>query len=283
MRQLLNFILLVHITFLCGCMSMHTFRKVDVSVIDAETGEAVPHAEVSTECISLAAWNVPANAVVTTSEEGTATFKVANFKGGPTVWKANATGYLEQKATADRGTRIPLAFAKLSTDKTKPATVLIKLFQGPAPSLKVIVPNDYLGPLRIDLVPVESKTQAQTGKRDFVCYTDQYGYAQVAATELIQIIQPEDYVIQTEDGETYASKDLRDREAGLRSVYTTEENTRFFVIGTWKEKQFVGELIDQMHTWEVPDNTPNENKYLQQKLIETFNELKEVYDIQNLD
>ena len=93
---------LLPVTLLGGCLSLHSYRNVDVRVTDAETGSPVP-AVVTVTYASAWTLNPPRDLYVRGDETGVVPLHVAGFDS---VWLIEAHGY-ETQLDHSRGEHVP--------------------------------------------------------------------------------------------------------------------------------------------------------------------------------
>lgn len=173
-----------------GCISIasHSYETVDVRVLDAETSDPLSKATVSVtyahgEEIVL---NQPENVDVTTDRHGRAVLEITDYiDTGFIAWEILALGYQTRYAHDTFGGRIPDEFLKVATDHEAPLEAEIRLYRAPRPSVTIVVPDGYRGPLKIEHEPKPDWVQEAIGRRRFEFSASDDGYVFVEASRLL--------------------------------------------------------------------------------------------------
>jgi len=166
-RSLSILVLLTSCSCLGGCIKFYGYRDVTVSVRDAETNQPISHARVDVKYLYMMVINAPKPTYGNTDADGIAVIHAANFDGQD--WKASAEGFLsDQRPFFDNESRADF-----------------KLYREPAPTIEIIVPNGFRGPLLIDRRPVTDWIQGETGHRVFTYHASSNGYVAIDATPLL--------------------------------------------------------------------------------------------------
>jgi hypothetical protein len=153
--------------YLTGC-AFYTRQPVTIAVFDAETDEPIAEAEVKVGYSYMLLLNPPKPQIGATDPDGRVVINAATFR--PQVWDASAPGYLSSSHWIF---------------KQMPDGVQFHLYRGPEPSLTVVVPDGYRGPLIYKVRPAPDRIQDEPGKRDFTFHATPEGRVEIAATPLL--------------------------------------------------------------------------------------------------
>jgi hypothetical protein len=201
-----------------GCVSFHGEREVAVSVRDAETGRPTPGARVDVRYPHVAVLNAPRAVSGTTGGDGTTTVVAANF--GAQDWAASADGFLADRRLV------------AGTDKDV-RSIEFRLYRVPPPSVVVVVPNGFRGPLMVDRRPTDRWVQGEPGRRAFTFRASPGGYVGIDATPLLIRMNPFAVGVVFEDGSSVPepSTGTGASSVALRHVDLSGART-LFVVGT---------------------------------------------------
>jgi hypothetical protein len=226
-----------------GC-AIYSYRPVDVKVIDAESEQPIADANVWVGYVSMFVFNAPTQHSVTTDSAGRATIPVANFRG--TVWGFGARGYLPTDAYSQSNDRLPHQGCP-TFDQPTGREATIRLYRGPKPTITVIVPNGYRGPLWVHRRPAARWIQDTKGKRDFIYHAAADGYVRIDATRLLlESVDDLDIKVRYEDGTPIVQ--VRDgapneTEVALRWVTCQGNEKSVFVVGTKADEDAVRPIV----------------------------------------
>jgi hypothetical protein len=163
--------------FLMGHYAIYGHRTVTIDVRDAESGAPIPGAEVRTAYSQNEfAYNRPDLQTSLTQADGSVTTTIAKFDHG---WFASAPGYIPTEPDQTELEPQPEA-AELS------GHVTLRLYRLPEPTVRVLVPAGYRGPLFIEIVNSEHGTTIP-GTRQFTFRASEAGYVPVESNPLITL------------------------------------------------------------------------------------------------
>lgn len=225
-----------------GCIRIasHAYETVDVRVLDAETNDPISNATVSIryghgEEIVL---NQPKNVAATTDRHGRAVLEITGYIDmGVIGWKVSALGYLTRYARDPLGGRVPDEFLKVATDHDAPLEAEIRLYRAPRPSVTIVVPDGYRGPLKIEREPKPDWVQEAIGQRAFEFSASDDGYVFVEASRLLGrgvfSRASARYTDGTKIERIYTLYEPgKDNDIGLRTIGTFPRHRDLYVIGT---------------------------------------------------
>jgi hypothetical protein len=167
-----------------GCISFHTTKNVEVRVVDAETGAPISWPEIRVWYASAYTLNPPKIRQARGDELGRCTIPVANFSFG--LWEVKAPGYLERREYLKKA-RVPMAFRP---PKGSGNEALVTLFGGPSPSFELVVPQDFSGWVRVQLVARQRRASDQAGQRRFSFAVPADGRLSIEANQLLRLHNP---------------------------------------------------------------------------------------------
>jgi len=194
-----------------------------VRVRDAETGAAVPGAAVRVSNFNAPPGYRPPDAAATAGADGVAWVRVPADAGGA-IAEVSAAGYLPAVAplrdadTSARGGADPGIHA------------VAEVFAGPRPSVVLVLPKDYRGPVRVGIDPRDD-LPAEPGKREFraeVSAAD--GHAEVEGPAVLRLLTVADIRAVRPDG-TVVLRDGHDLDVSFRWV-RSRTGTEDFIVGT---------------------------------------------------
>ena len=168
------------ITPLTGCIyiSQHTYEPLSVLVVDAESERPIRNAMIALRYMRPPGivLNHPEDTSGFTGDDGKAVIQVANPKYG-SFWEIGADGYLSHRGYTDTRTRIPEEFVGNGA-----VEAVITLYARPPPTLTVIIPDGYRGPLGIRVHPMNA---SEPGRRDFIFMASTVGLVEIDASPLL--------------------------------------------------------------------------------------------------
>lgn len=168
-----------------GCISFHSNEALDVLVLDAETGEPLPGALVEVEYsrggLQL---NAPRNRSRQTDANGRASIVVAAGELATPLWYVSAEGYIKYYRLASGNQRVPWNLVAEQHDGSA-TTVKVRLYREPDPTVTLIVPDGYVGPLFIRTVEVDGYVLGAPGQRDFEYTVSDDGYVEMEVSPLL--------------------------------------------------------------------------------------------------
>ncbi len=229
------FLLFYSVLCVCsgGCIVFYSYAPVEVTVRDAEMDAPIPSAHVGVKTELMAVLNTPCPDSAVTDEHGIAMLTAATRQ--PQTWNVAAKGYLPYS----HGT-----FVDRSEPKSQKLQFL--LYKEPSPHVHIIVPNNFQGPLKVELRPISALVQHQVGERDFTFRASENGYVRIDATPLLQnLIDHIDAIDAEYEGGTKIPQSdygLRPAVVGRRYIYMVGHRI-LFVIGTEEDVQALRPMI----------------------------------------
>lgn len=164
-----------------GCVALHAMDDYPLLVVDGETGEPLAGAEVELRNSGWRALDFSRTQRTTSDEAGHALVRVLPRCHGSSRVAVKAEGYID--LTLWLGT--DEAQRWLVEEQVDGQTVRrVPLYRGPAPKLAIVLPDDYRGPLFVDL-HLDESADAQAGEREFVARPNDAGYVRVDAPPLL--------------------------------------------------------------------------------------------------
>ena len=164
-----------------GC-AVITRHRVDVVVLDAETGEPIPNAEVAAYYSVLGdhdpLWSMPLTTIGSsqqTDENGKTSIGVTNTA----KIVGEAPNYLVPTVF------YPQAASIAPNPEMKGRRATIRLYHEPAPAITIVVPDGYQGPLLVERQPVDRWVGQEVGERQFTFRATDRGYVRIEATPLL--------------------------------------------------------------------------------------------------
>lgn len=226
-----------------GC-AIYSYRPVEVRVIDAETEQPIAGADVRVGYVYMFVFNAPAQQSTTTDSAGRATIRVANFRDAALSF--GARGYLPTGDYSELDDRSPHQRYR-SFDEPTGHVATIRLYHGPKPTITVVVPNGYRGPLWVHRRPAAGWIQEERGKRDFTYHATADGYVGIDATRLLlESINDLDIKFKYENGTPISQ--VRngvpgETDVALRWVTCQGNDKSVFVVGTQADEDAVRPIV----------------------------------------
>lgn len=154
-RRLLQLLACVWIALAAGC---HSYRTVDVQILDIETRQPIAGAVVSTQYWLFMDLAPPPTREDVSDSEGKVRIKIARGWENRVRLSCEARDYAPGEYITPGGSRIapgmpPVTETHLrSTERNDwPSAMVIEKWRSPWPTFAVIVPADYRGPIRIEI------------------------------------------------------------------------------------------------------------------------------------
>ncbi len=167
-----------------GC-AIFTRYRVDALVLDAETGEAIENAEVAAyyslwgNNSPLSLWTSPMTTLQArnhTDKNGRASITATRAAD----IKAKAPDYLVQ--TISYSSEVE---SVAPSPEMNGRNATLRLYRSPAPTVTIVVPDGYQGPLLIDQYPIAQWIAHEVGQRQFRFRANLRGYVRIEATPLL--------------------------------------------------------------------------------------------------
>jgi hypothetical protein len=226
------------LVFVQGCAS-YGRRSVDLQVIDAENGTAVPGAIVSIQP-DRTYYNAPPPYDARADARGQAHFQ--SFARHCT-WLVDAPGYMHgeyQSGILNGAINTP---DYVHNTAIGPDAYVIYLYRLPAPVISIIVPNGYQGPLEIRRKLVSQLVQGSPGQRQFDFTAASNGEVSIDVTPLLYRVFSGDIQVRYQDGSTIARQHYlsRNMDIVVRDVESREDDgvrSDLMVIGTALDREW---------------------------------------------
>jgi hypothetical protein len=200
-----------------------------VSVHDAETSRPIPQARVDLRFLYVAVVNAPHPVSATTGEDGMASLRAATFNAQE--WSASADGFLNERRM-------------LIGSEKDARSIQFKLYRAPPPSVIVVVPDGYHGPLMVDRRPIDRWLQGAPGQRTFTFQVSPDGYVGIDATPLLTRMDPFAVTAVFENGSPIPEPGtaMSASSIALRSVDVSGTRT-LFAVGTEADAEKIRPLV----------------------------------------
>ena len=214
-----------------GCVAFYSHRDVTFRVVDGDTGAALPGATVAVSYEPhLFVLNKPRNRSVRTGARGAVTLPVAKWwiHAGPAVSFA-APGYLPYGESSEPGERLPRGLTPCPDARA--LCFVIPLYREPAPVVTFVVPDDYEGPVTLDMTPTDRLPAADPGRRDIEIPVPDGGYVEIEATRLLRRDWPVYYRARRANGTPIPRAYVRDPDVPALWSLKTYGDRRLFVVG----------------------------------------------------
>ena len=242
LRSLMVVMLTAPCTFLPGCIAFPSYQPVDVLVLDAETGNPLSNATVSvTYARGVLVLTIPKEISVNTDMCGRATLRVTDYHGG-VFWEITAQNYIALGFPVSYR-HIPEELEIATEEHTDHKEVIIRLYRQPKPTITVIVPEGYRGPLKLDLPPTSSFVQGAIGRREFTAEASQTGYVRIDATPLLLRPHLKDFIVRYADGTQIRTRSFDDDERVILRWIGIFGNRWLLMIGTRADKDMLRRVL----------------------------------------
>lgn len=171
---------------LSGCAKFYRYEEIPIKVIDPELNQPVEGATVSAGyagrpvggTVLFVPKNSPKGATTKTDASGLAKLKVVTNPGrflrGSSIW---ADGYIP--------TNLDVGIRKIDNEDE----LIIPLYQKPEPKIEIVIPDDYLGPVAVQLVQSNELVMGESGQRLFTYRLQQDGQIELPITPLFSFNQ----------------------------------------------------------------------------------------------
>jgi hypothetical protein len=160
-----------HVVAVFACIALqgcYTYKTVAVKVVDAESGEPVPGANVWVGFENIGITYTPLFFLAPSKEhsavtgpDGLASLRVHN---GYPPWSITAPGYIAFRKHVEDG-RVPKEYSRARVGKRR--VYVAKLYGEPRPEVWIVVPDNYSGPIRMRRTVVRRDVVTATGQRVF--------------------------------------------------------------------------------------------------------------------
>jgi hypothetical protein len=217
----------------CGCHLFCRDRPVTVLAKDAETGKSLPGAEVS---LTYARANVTldqAAAAAKTGTDGLGRVSVTPDELGVTVG-VSAADYLpeQQYLSGKQIEAIRPASLFFAEEASGQPTVVLALYAGPQPTVELIVPDGYRGPVKAELDAKDDAPPAP-GQRRFTAVVPPSGEVRISGPAVVRHIGTPDFTARYAGG-TPLPRSVKDGTVGLWWL-KSDGPKHTFLVGTKAE------------------------------------------------
>jgi len=233
---------------LAGCGLFREYRPVTIQVIDGETRQPLPGAEVSVSYPNMLDFTAPTPVSGVTDGRGAVTLEVGEY--------CNKQLSAERAAYSQVGRVVlrPGFIAALPREASRrDVHYILELWADPNPVVEFVIPPGYRGPIKARFEPANSQ-DFQPGQRVFQCRIDEAGRVTVKAPKLVDgNSHSTKFAARCEGGNLLPEgRDSKPDEVALRSVNSGYPNqlTRLFIIGTQVE-------ADALHERTIRRLAPN--------------------------
>jgi hypothetical protein len=197
-----------------GCQELHHYRPVPVLARDAETKKPIREAEIRISYPMSSASLSPCQSVDSAGPDGIARLRAAPWGTAGIKVQASAHDYLDEETYLSVAEVEAIEPAGLfeSVEK-RPARVVVELYAAPQPTVELVVPAGYRGPIRAELRPRDD-IPCPPGQRCFTCLVGPSGRADVTGPRLLRHVYGPDFRARYSDG-TPLGREPKDGEVGL--------------------------------------------------------------------
>jgi hypothetical protein len=210
-----------------GCLSMHHYRPVAVTVQDAETKQPVAGANVRIWYPMALEGLAPYDSSGTTGADGIARLRAAPYKDSGFLVETTAKGYLFEELSLPPELVRPPA----KGDDPGDVRVVVELFAEPSPAIELVVPAGYRGVVKAD-VQIQADAVYPPGQRVFRYEVSASGAVVVNGPPLLRRVTPAGFRARYVDGSALGQP--TDGTVGFRWL-RHDGDVHFFVVGTQLE------------------------------------------------
>ena len=166
------------------CTLSYSVERIAVRVVDPESGTPVEGARIEITYLMILLWpvfNPPPGVDVRTDLEGRAEFQIADLGSELRITRP---GYIDVWVpTEPRDGHLHPRHYEESDDGERRITV--PLYRAPEPSVTVVLPDGYRGPVAVELRPSDRDVQASGPQRESVFEADARGRVVIEASPLL--------------------------------------------------------------------------------------------------
>lgn len=189
MKNLISVFLFLSIFLFSGCIHFYDYKQYQMRIIDPELNQPVENASISVRyCFPGRIWRqMPKSVKEKTDASGLAKVKVAtNSRPYAPICSIRADGYMHT-APSDIRMGIDTRWVPSNTRVGNEGEVIIPIYKKPEPTIEIVVPDDYLGPVVIHLIQANEWIQGKPGQREFSYKVGQNGYLSIEASPLLSL------------------------------------------------------------------------------------------------
>jgi hypothetical protein len=216
-----------------GCEALHRYRPAPVLVRDADTGKPIPGAEVRLSYLRVENCLAPHDSTATTAADGIARLRAVAYNELGVRVSATARGYLDQDKNVEESAVEAIEPASpFEKVEGRPPCIVVEMYAGPHPTLELVVPAGFRGPIQAEL-QVREDAPRTPGQRCFSCVVSPTGVAQVVGPPLLRRVYAPDFRGRSADG-AVLSRDAQGSEMGLWWL-RNDGNVHHLFVGTRSE------------------------------------------------
>jgi hypothetical protein len=216
-----------------GCLSpgLDPYRPVVIQARDAETKQPLPDTAVRISYPVAGPATAPQVSAGSTDDYGLARLWAAPCGDGGILVEATASGYLCQTRdlSPEEVEALPLP-SWFEAVERRPVSFTLDLYKAPNPTVELLLPEHFRGPLRVEVV-IREDAPCRPGQRVFRCQVPESGTVQVVGPPLLRHL-PEFRAV-TADG-TVLSRQPKSYETGFWWL-RNDEKCQVFLVGTAAE------------------------------------------------
>jgi hypothetical protein len=249
-----KFVLLAWIApILSGCFWCHVYRPVDILVRDAETKQPIEQATVTLNYQTyMMDFFAPWPCSGTSSGDGKLSVLATPYGLDDISLTAQAEGYLfvSRSYPFTREQKLPLEQVR-TISPTKflcPWTrgnpdVIVEMYAKPAPTVELIVPPGYRGPIKVDF-EIDENNSVHRSNRLYTAVVLPAGLAKVKGDALLRQLSSVDFRVRFAD-QNYSTLLEKNSPIELHFV-DCSENSILFALGTRADKEKVARLVNKI-------------------------------------
>ncbi len=213
-----------------GCQAFHRYRPVVIETRDAETKKPIPGASVHISYPLTSPELAPWDSTGTTGEDGTVRLRAAPYGDLGIRVETTAKGYMfEQKGMASEDVDAIQPVPLFGAAESRPVSLVVEMYAGPDPTVQLVVPMGYRGPIRAE-VQTRADATGPPGQRCFTYAVSSTGTVQVCGPPLLRRVVAPDFRARYADG-TPLNRQGPDGEPRLWWAQS-EGRYHYFLVGT---------------------------------------------------
>jgi hypothetical protein len=216
-----------------GCLALPRPRPVGVLARNAETKQPIPGAEVRISYAPTPSPLAPSDSSGTTGGDGIARMRATPYGDAGVVVEVAAKGYLSEEKVLPVEAVAALAPAGLfEAVERRPASVVVELYAEPRPTVELVVPAGYRGPVKV-AIQARDDVPCPPGQRCFRYAVPDSGVVEATGPALLRRVFPPEFRARSAGG---AELSGRSGEAGCGLWWLRDEDGyHVFLVGTRAE------------------------------------------------
>lgn len=225
-KRVISLVFAVLVQANCGCGVFRERRPMTVQVLDGDTREPVGGATVRVSYPNMLDFTAPRPTEATTDRNGLATLRVADYR-----WHWVRADHSDYRVSDDfRLDATEFRELPKRGDGRVKHTFLAYSNSTPRPTVELVVPNGYRGPVKIRY---ETEEQPTAGRRSFKFQVSPTGHVTIRGPRLVAERPKPDFAVAYEDGTAISSHGSQDRpgQDAFRWVHCGTDSD-LYVIGT---------------------------------------------------